>query len=277
MWTVDLNVNLIVDLMQGFRKVDPDRWEFANESFLRGQKHLLKGIRRRKAPPNPSFQQNAFGVCVEVGRFGLEGDIDQLRRDKQVLMMELVKLRQQQQNTRDHLQAMELRLQGTEQKQQQMMNFLARAMQNPTFLQQLVQQKDKRKQLEEAISKKRRRPIDLGQRECGNYESSGSRQGEEQATLEPENFGDDYKFEVSELDTLALEMQGFGRPWKHEELYGEQQSELDSEGRNLDEEFWEELLCERIDEDAPNIEGEEEGEVNNLSDHIGDLVSSPKQ
>lgn len=158
--------------MQGFRKVNPDHWEFANEGFLRGKKHLLRTIRRRK-PSNfikSSSSINNQGMdstssssssCVELGRFGsFDGEIDELRRDKQVLMIELVKLKQHQKATKSQLQAMEQKLQGTEIKQEQIMSFLAKALHNPNFVEQIMQQNDKRKQLEEAMKKKRRRPID---------------------------------------------------------------------------------------------------------------------
>ncbi|KAL6566161.1 Heat shock factor protein [Orobanche gracilis] len=131
----------------GFRKVDPDRWEFANEGFLRGQKRLLKSISRRRPvhghpqhPQQPSGQSSAVGACVEVGKFGLEEEVERLKRDKNVLMQELVRLRQQQQTTDSQLQAMVQRLQGMEQRQQQMMSFLAKAVNSPGFLAQFMQQ-----------------------------------------------------------------------------------------------------------------------------------------
>ena len=151
--------------MQGFRKVDPDRWEFANEGFLRGQKHLLKSISRRKPvgggstslpatphPPTPA------GPCVEVGKFGIEEEIERLKRDKNVLMQELIKLRQQQAATDHDLQSLGQQLQGMERRQQQMMSFLAKAVQNPGLLASFVNQPASTRRLGGNGGKKRRLP-----------------------------------------------------------------------------------------------------------------------
>ncbi|KAM1001410.1 hypothetical protein ACFX15_007596 [Malus domestica] len=254
----------------GFRKVDPDRWEFANEGFVRGQKHLLKNIRRRKAPSQPFPAQQTVSTCVELGQFGLDGEVDRLRRDKQVLIMELVKLRQQQQSTRAYLQAMEQRLQKTEMKQRQMMAFLARAMQNPAFIQQLVQHKEKRKELEEAMTKKRRRPIDQGPSGVGGGESSLRGKGINPVKNEPLEFGD-CEYEMSELEALAMEMQGLGKVRKEQEEVVEP---LDSGDKELDEGFWEELFSERFKGDltVPSAEVGEDEDVIILADRLGYIV-----
>ncbi|XP_052876870.1 heat stress transcription factor A-6b-like isoform X2 [Gossypium arboreum] len=239
----------------GFRKIDSDKWEFANEGFVRGQRDLLKSIRRRKTTTSqlPTSQQS-LGPCVEVGRFGLDGEVDRLRRDNQVLTMELVKLRQQQLSTRAYIQAIEERLQCTEKKQQQMMSFLARAIQNPSFLQQLMQQKERTKDLEEAMSRKRMRPIvqlplgvDVG-------ESSRGSDGTNPVKTKPLEFGD-YGYQVTELEALALEMQGYGRTRRGQEESQNGHEHRESHDKELDEGFWEELLNEKFLElDIPGTE-----------------------
>ena len=126
--------------MQGFRKIDPDGWEFSNEGFLGGQKHLLKTIKRRRNILQNSQQQGG-GACVELGQFGLDGKLDRLKRDLSEFLPEIERLRQQQQHARDQNIAMEDRLQSTERKQQQIMTFLSKALRNPTFIQQFAQKK----------------------------------------------------------------------------------------------------------------------------------------
>ncbi|XP_039021801.1 heat shock factor protein HSF30-like [Hibiscus syriacus] len=124
----------------GFRKIDPDRWEFANEGFLGGQKHLLKTIKRRRNLV-PSSPHQGGGACFELGQFGIDEELERLKKDRSVLLAEIVRLRQQQQHSRYQVVAMEERLQNTERKQQQIIAFLAKALRNATFIQQFAQQR----------------------------------------------------------------------------------------------------------------------------------------
>ncbi|KAG5034078.1 hypothetical protein GLYMA_04G052000v4 [Glycine max] len=141
----------------GFRKIDPDKWEFANEGFLAGQRQLLKTIKRRRHVTVTQTQshEGGSGACVELGEFGLEGEMERLRRDRTVLMAEIVRLRQQQHNSREQLLSMETRLQATEKKHQQMMNFLAKALNNQAFIQQFLQRNAQNKELQGARRKRR--------------------------------------------------------------------------------------------------------------------------
>ncbi|CAM0876849.1 unnamed protein product [Alopecurus aequalis] len=235
----------------GFRKVDPDRWEFANEGFLRGQRHLLKNIKRRK-PTHGSTNQQSLGSYLEVGHFGHDGEIDRLKRDKQLLMAEVVKLRQEQQNTRSGLQAMEQRLQGTEQKQQQMMSFMARVVQNPEFIRQLITQSEMRKELEDAISNKRRRQIDQGPGVVDSMGTGSSLEQGSQVMFEPHEpleslvNGIAPDVESSSDGTKGAEVQHGVASSSSERLRGRPSGELNDD-------FWEDLLHEGgLGEEAGN-------------------------
>ncbi|PNX76810.1 heat stress transcription factor a-6b-like protein [Trifolium pratense] len=219
----------------GFRKIDPNRWEFANEGFLRGQRHLLRNIRRKKGPsqpiPNHNSQQGQ-GHCIdiEVGCFGLDAEIDRLRQEKHVLMMELMSLRQKQYNTTLYLLEMEQRLQGIEINQKQMMAFLARAIKNPVFIHQLLQQKVEKKELEEAMNMtKKRKLVEQGTR-LGTGQSSSVK-------VEPLELGD-CEFEGSELEMQVFERGEMDKEEVDEALESQERIE-----RLLgDEGFWEELM-----------------------------------
>ncbi|CAA7034003.1 unnamed protein product [Microthlaspi erraticum] len=122
----------------GFRKIDTDKWEFANEAFLRGKKHLLKNIHRRRSPQSnqncssSSQSQGGGSSPTEVG-----GEIEKLRKERRALMEEMVELQQQHRGTARHMDTVNQRLKAAEQRQKQMLSFLAKLFRNPGFLERL--------------------------------------------------------------------------------------------------------------------------------------------
>jgi len=124
--------------VQGFRKVDSDRWEFANEGFQAGKKHLLKNIRRRSK--YNKLHQGGFNLmnpCVE-------SEVEKLKKDQNMLKLEILKLRQQQENSNIQLTNVQERVRRAESKQYQMLFFLTKMAKRPLFMEQIIQ-KIKRK------------------------------------------------------------------------------------------------------------------------------------
>lgn len=130
-----------LDLSCGFRKIDTDKWEFAHESFLRGKRHLLKSIQRRRSPQGQTSGTQAIS-SEEIGKAGVEGELERLRRERSLMLQEVVELQQQQRSTVQHVEAVNEKLQAAEQRQKQMVSFLAKLFQNPEFLARLQRKKD---------------------------------------------------------------------------------------------------------------------------------------
>ena len=139
--------------LQGFRKIDSDRWEFANEAFQGGKRHLLNNIKRRK---HSCPQQQGSRPGAESVKLRLEAEVESLRKDQNILEVEILRMRRQQETSQNHLTEVEERIRCAECKQQQMLIFMAKAMKNPSFVQQLIQKKQKRELGDGEIGKKRR-------------------------------------------------------------------------------------------------------------------------
>lgn len=138
----------------------------------------MKDIKRRRNINQSSQQQHhkqqqpgvhilqpgqTSDACIELGEFGLETEAERLKRDRNILKLEIAKLRQQQQSSRAQVIAMEQRIRGTERKQKQMMVFLSKALKNPGIVQQLSlrseEKQQQQQQLLENAGRKRRLPL----------------------------------------------------------------------------------------------------------------------
>ncbi|KAL6970950.1 hypothetical protein U1Q18_030628 [Sarracenia purpurea var. burkii] len=142
----------------GFRKIDPERWEFANEDFVKDQKHLLKNIYRRK--PIHSHT-HPHGTPVDPERAAFEEEIDKLSREKAALENNLLRFKQQS-VAKLQLEDLTQRVNDMEQRQQNLLNYLEKAIQNRSFVEQLAQKLEAMDF--SAYNKKRRLPqVDYSQ------------------------------------------------------------------------------------------------------------------
>ncbi|XP_038895068.1 heat stress transcription factor A-4a [Benincasa hispida] len=118
----------------GFRKVDPEQWEFANDDFVRSKPHLMKNIHRRK-PVHSHSLQNLHGQGIspltEVERNGLNDDIERLKLDKEQLLLELQKHEQEYQGVGLQMQNLKDRFQCVQQEMQSFISLMARILQKP--------------------------------------------------------------------------------------------------------------------------------------------------
>ncbi|KAL2502651.1 Heat stress transcription factor A-3 [Forsythia ovata] len=126
----------------GFRKIDTDKWEFANERFIRGQRHLLKTMQRRRTPQSLQIGCSS-GSSSEAGKAALEGELERLRKEKSSMMQVVVEMQHQQRDTFQRMESVNEKLQEAEKRQKQMVSFLAKMFQNPAFLARLKQKEQK--------------------------------------------------------------------------------------------------------------------------------------
>ncbi|KAA8527898.1 hypothetical protein F0562_035233 [Nyssa sinensis] len=137
----------------GFRKIDPERWEFANEDFVKDQKHLLKNIHRRKPIHSHSHPQ---GSSADPERAAFDEEIEKLSREKAALEANVLSFKQQQSAAKLQLEDLTQRVGGMEQRQEKLLSFLEKAIQNRSFVEHLA------RKLESmdfsAYNKKRRLP-----------------------------------------------------------------------------------------------------------------------
>ncbi|KAL9993422.1 putative transcription factor HSF-type-DNA-binding family [Helianthus debilis subsp. tardiflorus] len=113
----------------GFRKIDPDKWEFANESFLRGHKHLLKNIQRRRSN-QPMSTSTRFLANEEFNN--VEAEIQRLHKQKTEMMQQVIELKHENRETHKYMESINEKLKAAENKQKQMLLFMAKMFQNPT-------------------------------------------------------------------------------------------------------------------------------------------------
>lgn len=117
---------------------------------------MLKSIKRRKHHPQmmqqPGMAHKWVDSCHET-----QAELCKLRNDQNMLKMEIMRLKQQQETTDNHLAMVRERLENSETRHKYIVFFVVKAFRNPLFIQHLTEKMRQRTVLNSGrVSKKRR-------------------------------------------------------------------------------------------------------------------------
>ncbi|KAH6764091.1 hypothetical protein C2S51_015340 [Perilla frutescens var. frutescens] len=175
----------------GFRKTDPDQWEFANEEFIRGQRHLLKNIYRRKPIHSHSGQGNGVPL-TDSEREHFEKEIQKLKGEKVLLQSEVEKHKHENQGYEYQLRSLRQTLQNIDYRQRQLMISLAQLLEKPGYTSSTMEQSQ--------FQNKRRRSAVL------NFLHDEGRQGENQGMSFIENSSAPALINLDHVEKLDLSL-----------------------------------------------------------------------
>ncbi|GAA0166920.1 hypothetical protein LIER_21970 [Lithospermum erythrorhizon] len=93
------------------------------------------------------------GCCGEMEEMKLD-EIYWLKREKEVLMEKIEKVKKDEEETRAYIEALEKRIEGTEMWQKEMMGFLAKAIHDPSLLMEFVDDEETERIDEDIVGNK---------------------------------------------------------------------------------------------------------------------------
>lgn len=114
---------------------------------------MLKNIKRRS---RYNKQQQGGANGGDLAKPGMEIELESLKNDQELLKVEILKLRQQQESSENQLSIVEQRTRVAECKQLQMFIFLSKVAKHRSFIQNLFQKRKQQRELEGVEFKKRR-------------------------------------------------------------------------------------------------------------------------
>ncbi|CAI0378665.1 unnamed protein product [Linum tenue] len=176
----------------GFRKIDPEKWEFANEEFIKDQKHLLKNIHRRKPIHSHSHPQ---GGSLDPERAAFDEEIERLSHEKAQLQASLVGYEKQRSTEKAQLEDLTQRVGTLSQRQDSLLSFLEKAVQNPSFVRILTEKIEAMDV--SAYSKKRRLPEAVQSRPAVDSAFDSSSKPESGNAINHQDFSNKLRLELS--------------------------------------------------------------------------------